>query len=152
LADALAMAEDIAETRAALLSELRRATKDPGLSLDEDGDVKMRFGSAVVFVRVLENPALVRVYSPVLAGVTGDDALLRQLNTLNGQLHLARLIFVQGTVFGVVDLPAAPVLSEHVVRACGVLGQLADDIDDLLQAEFGGRTAFGGYRTRSLKN
>jgi hypothetical protein len=146
------MNQDLAETRAALLSELRRATRDPELDLDEDGDVQVRFGSAVVYVRVLETPPLVRVYSPVLAGVSGDDALLRQINTLNGQLHLARLVFVQGTVFGVVDLPAAPMHSEHVVRACGVLGQLADDIDDLLQAEFGGRTAFGGYRTRSMKN
>jgi hypothetical protein len=41
------MAEDIVETRAALLSELRRATNDPDLALDEGGDVRVRFGSAV---------------------------------------------------------------------------------------------------------
>lgn len=143
---------DLLETRAALLAELRKATNNPALEADRDGDVLVRFGSAAVYVRVLEAPPLVRVYSPVLSDVELDDKLLRQVNALNAQLHLVRLVGVQRTVFGVVDVPAEPLVHEHVVRACGVLGQLADDVDDLLQAEFGGRTAFGGYRTRSLKN
>ena len=143
---------DVLETRAALLVELRKATQNPELQADQDGDVLVRFGSAAVYVRVLEAPPLVRVYSPVLSDIEVDDKLLRQLNGLNGQLHLTRLVAVQRTVFGVIDVPADPLVHGHVVRACGILGQLADDIDDLLQAEFGGRTAFGGYRTRSMKN
>lgn len=143
---------DPLETRSALLTELRKVTGNPALEPDEDGDVLVRFGSAAVYVRVIESPPLVRVYSPVLAGVDPDAKLLAQLNNLNGQLHLAKLLVAHKTVFGVVDVPADPVVHDHVLRACGVLGQLADDIDDLLQAEFGGKTAFGGFRTRSLKN
>ncbi len=143
---------DVLETRAALLTELRKATNNPDLEPDQDGDLLVRFGSAAVYVRVLETPPLVRVYSPVLSDVELDDKLVQQLNALNGQLHLARLVGVQRTIFGVVDVPTEPLVSEHVVRACGVLGQLADDIDDLLQAEYGGRTAFGGYRVKSMRN
>jgi len=145
-------AQGVQAARDALLAELRRASGNPELAPDEDGDIRVRFGSALAFVRVLEDPPLVRVYSPVLASLEGDDRILERLNAINSQLHLARLIFVHGTIFAVVDLPSEPLVPVHVVRACTVLGQLADDLDDLLQAEFGGRTAFGGYRNKSMKN
>jgi hypothetical protein len=144
--------EPMQVARETVLAELRKASGNPELAPDEDGDIRVRFGSALAFVRVLDDPPLVRVYSPVLASLDGDDRILERINAINSQLHLARLIFAHGTIFAVVDLPADPLVPSHVVRACSVLGQLADDLDDMLQAEFGGRTAFGGYRNKSMKN
>ena len=36
------------------------------LQVDGDGDIGIRSGSAMVFVRVRENPPLIDVFSPVL--------------------------------------------------------------------------------------
>jgi len=140
--------DEIEHAREMVRSVIRKATEDPEADFDEDGDMAVRFGSAIAYVRVIDDPLFVRVFSPVLVNVEGDEGLLRRLNEINSEIRFARLIFTEGTVIAALDIFAAPLSAEHIDDACNVLGNIADQVDDLLQAEFGGRTAFGEFRPR----
>lgn len=140
--------DEVKHAREMVRLAIRKATENPEADFDEDGDIAVRFGSAIAYVRVIDDPLLVRVYSPVLANVEGDEALLRRLNEINGKIRFARLFFTEGTVIAALDIFAVPLSAEHITDACSVLGNIADQVDDLLQAEFGGRTAFGEFRPR----
>ena len=65
-----------------------------------------------------------------------------RLNDINAHLDFARFVHRNGAIFGLVDVAALPFVADHVARAFRQLCAVADGIDDLLQAEFGGQTAF----------
>lgn len=140
--------DDVESARTLVLGVMREATGAEDVAFDEDGDIAVRFGSAAVFVRVVEEPLFVRVYSPVLANLEVDGELLRRVNEINADLRFARLVVIDTTVIAAIDLFAFPLVADHVAHACVVLGNVADQVDNLLQAEFGGRTAFGEFRSR----
>ena len=79
---------------------------------------------------------------------SGVDDIVDRLNDLNARVHFARLFVKDGTVFARVETSAEPFVAEHVVEVCWLLGALADDIDEKLQEQFGGRTAFGEFPSK----
>jgi hypothetical protein len=142
---------DFASLRALVLRTVRAGMKDDAVDYDGDGDLRVRFGSAVAFVRPMKDPLSVRVFSPVLAAVEADLELLARLNDLNADTSFARLLHQGNTVYASVDVPAAPLVPEHLDRAIAGLGGYADELDDHLQMDFGGRTAFGEFRPRPVE-
>jgi hypothetical protein len=58
----------LADQVAAVVATLLKTTPD-ALSVDPDGDIGIRAGSAMVFVRVRDNPPLIDVFSPVLTEI-----------------------------------------------------------------------------------
>ena len=101
-----------------------------------------------MIVRVHSEPPCISLVSPILAKVDNDALLTTRLNDLNTKLHFARLFVLNETIYAAMEIFASPFVTEHVVHACGLLGVLADDIDEMLQQEFGGRTAFGEFRSK----
>jgi hypothetical protein len=144
--------ESVESIRARVLAAIREASGDASIALDKDLDVKVCFGSALLYVRVKAEPPYVCAFSPVLAGVPTGEGVVEHLNELNREVRLARLFEYDGTVFAVVEVFTKPFVVEHVVHACHVLGELADDLGKKLQARFGGRTAFGEPSSMELKN
>ena len=132
----------VQDLRTLVLKAIREGSGNADLEFTPDGDVALRFGSAAVFVRVLDDPLCVRLFSPVLEDVEADDRLLDRLNELNASMRLARFFVVEGRVIVAAELFVAPFVAEHVKRACVVLGSLADEFGGMLQKEFGGRRAF----------
>ncbi len=128
--------------RKLVLKAIREASGNPKLQCAADGELALRFGSAAVYVRVLEAPPFVRMFSPVLEDVEADDRLLGRLNELNLDTRFARFLVVEERVVVSVDVPATPFVAEHVAEACLRVGSLADEIGGTLQKEFGGRRAF----------
>lgn len=115
--------------------------RDPdALTLDEDGDVPVRSGSAVVFVRVMTEPPMVRVFAPIAAEVPHTPAVLERVNELNGHHLLVRAAYRDGAVVLDVPLIGEGLVPQQVGIALGVVAELADEIDDAFVAEFGGRT------------
>ncbi|CAL1241946.1 T3SS (YopN, CesT) and YbjN peptide-binding chaperone 1 [Candidatus Methylocalor cossyra] len=139
-------------TRQRLLTVLREVTNLPDLEYDKDGDIAIRFGSALVYARVTEDPLLVRLYAPILSGIEVGEALLTRLNDINAHLDFTRFVYRNGAIFGLVDAPAIPFVADHVAQAFRQLCTVADGIDDLLQAEFGGQTAFLEPVTNAYKH
>lgn len=134
--------DNFAEAAQQLLQTLRAETGDESLEFDEDGDVALRYGSVMVFVRVSGGTPSVRIHAPVLLDVGKTPELLDELNELNSRVVRPTLFHVSDCVVAVADFPAAPFESRHVVRALREFCALADGIDELLQGQFGGRTAF----------
>jgi hypothetical protein len=95
-----------------------------------------------VFVRVLDAPPYVRMFSAVLEDVEADDRLFDRLNELNAEIRFVRFFVVEGRVIVAAEMFVAPFVAEHVTRACVQVGSLAEEIGGTLQKEFGGRRAF----------
>lgn len=132
----------VQDLRALVFKAIREGSGNADLEFTEDGDLPLRFGSAAVFVRVLDDPPCVRMFSPVLEDVGADDRLLDRLNELNAETRLARFFVVEGRVIVAAEMFVAPFVAEHVKQACVVVGSLADEFGGMLQKEFGGRRAF----------
>jgi hypothetical protein len=135
--------ESFEQVRRRVRDLVRELADSDQIDYDDDGDLVLRFGSAVVFVRVLEQPLLVRVLSPLLEDVDAGPALVERLNDLNAQVHFARLVLVGTTVWVAIDLFCMPLAPAHVAYALRLVGEVADELDDALQGEFGGKTFFG---------
>jgi hypothetical protein len=113
------------------------------LPVDADGDIGIRSGSAMVFVRVRDQPYLVEVVSPVLTGVAENQRLYQRLSELIHRMPIGRLYYASGTVWAGVSVFGHKFQPAHLMLAVEVMTGLADQLDDRLRSEFGGRRFFG---------
>lgn len=133
---------NFAEVADRLLQTLREELGFDTLEFDEDGDIPIRYGSVLLFVRVSGDTPSVRIYAPVLRDIRKTPELLERLNELNSRVIRPALFHDSDCVVAVADLPATPFEGQHVVRALREFCVLTDGIDELLQAEFGGCATF----------
>lgn len=113
------------------------------LQVDADGDIGIRSGSAMVFVRVRDNPPLVDVLSPVLTEVEPTEQLYVKLSELTNRMPIGRLYCADDTVWASVPVFGRNFQASHLMLAVQVMTGLADELDDRLYGEFGGKRFFG---------
>ncbi|ASW57264.1 hypothetical protein [Plantactinospora sp. KBS50] len=113
------------------------------LQLDSDGDISIRAGSAMVFVRVRDNPPLVDVFSPVLTEVEPTERLYVKLSELTNRMPIGRLYCTNDTVWASIPVFGRNFQPTHLMLAVQVMTGLADELDDRLLGEFGGKRFFG---------
>ncbi|MET0417603.1 MAG: ATP-binding protein, partial [Actinoplanes sp.] len=77
------------QVRAAVAAAER--TPPERLETDADGDIGIRAGAAMVFVRVRDNPPLVEVFSPLVTGVEPAGPLHSRLSEITTRLPIGRL-------------------------------------------------------------
>ncbi|GAA0273016.1 T3SS (YopN, CesT) and YbjN peptide-binding chaperone 1 [Cryptosporangium japonicum] len=126
----------------AVVSELLSRPVDE-LPLDADGDIAIRSGSAMVFVRITDDPPLVEVSSPVLTEVRATQRLYERLSALTKTLPVGRLYLEDDTVWASVGVFGTDFQPTHLSTAIRVMTGLADVLDDRLQGDFGGKVFFG---------
>ena len=149
-ADAQPSPQSAAEVTRQLLTVLRQVSGNDELDIDSDGDIPLRYGSAMVFVRALEDPPIVRVFSPALRDICAGVDLIQAVNQLNGQQLFVKWAVDDASVVASIDLFGDPLTTEHLLHACGVVGEIVNDFDEPLQERFGGRTFFGEYAPPKL--
>jgi hypothetical protein len=135
--DGLPLIEKVATVIAAMLN-----TSADTLPLDKDGDIGIRSGSAMVFVRVRDNPPLVDVFSPVLTEVNANEKLYVKLAELTHRMPIGRLYCNSNTVWASVPVFGRDFQASHLMLAVQVMTGLADELDDRLHGEFGGKRFF----------
>jgi hypothetical protein len=135
-----------------LLATMRKFTGIDDLEFDGDGDIGIRYGSVIAYLCLVGKPPHVHIYSPLVSGVDASPELLERLNEVNANLGSLHVYLRDGIIFAVSDLPATPFVPEHIAGAAQAFFQIADGIDTLLQAEFGGRTAFAESMPSVLKH
>jgi hypothetical protein len=140
---ASAPASDMAKVGSELDDALKEFLGAEQVNHDEDGDVPIRFGSAMVFVRLSDEPPLVSVFSPMLWEIPAGTELFEAINEVNGNIRFARAIWDGKSVSLRCEVPARPFAPEQTVNAVAAVGSLADEIGEQLQGRFGGRTYFG---------
>jgi hypothetical protein len=112
------------------------------LQVDTDGDIGIRAGSAMVFVRVRDNPPLVDVFSPILTEVEPTEQLYVKLSELTNRMPIGRLYCAQDTVWASIPVFGRNFQATHLMLAVQVMTGLADELDDRLHGEFGGKRFF----------
>jgi hypothetical protein len=135
--DALSLREKVTTVVARLLK-----TTPDALSIDPDGDIGIRSGSAMVFVRVRDNPPLVDVFSPILTEVEPTEKLYVKLSELTNRMPIGRLYCTNDTVWASVPVFGRDFQATHLMLAVQVMTGLADELDDRLHGEFGGARFF----------
>jgi hypothetical protein len=125
-----------------VLSAMLKVTPE-SLPVDQDGDIGIRSGSAMVFVRVRDEPPLVEVFSPVLTEVEENQKVYQRLSELTHRIPIGRLYYAGGTVWAGITVFGRDFQATHLMLAVEVMTGLADELDDRLRNEFGGRRFFG---------
>jgi hypothetical protein len=126
----------------AVVAELTKADPDE-VPTDDEGEISIRSGSAMVFVKVTHDPDLVDVYSPVLTKVRATERLYERLSTLTRSMPIGRLYLSDDTVWASVGVFGRDFQPSHLSLAVRVMTGLADQLDDRLQGDFGGHVFFG---------
>lgn len=144
-----AMEEDVSQL---LLDTLKESTGISDLSCDEDGDIGILFGSALTFIRIVNDAQHIRFFSLVLLDVEEDAEIYRHLNDINADENLIRFYYKDETIFGVLDIFAAPYVSEHAAQAFEYFSTTVDRIGEQLQEVFGGQTAVSMTQQNALKH
>lgn len=117
-------------------------TEPDRLSVDDNGEISLRAGSAMVFIKSTDRPAVVDVYSPLLTEVDPNERLYRELSELTQRLPIGRLYYLSGTIWVSVPVYGRDFQPTHLMLAVESMTRLADDLDDRLQTKFGGRRFF----------
>ncbi|WP_433212758.1 T3SS (YopN, CesT) and YbjN peptide-binding chaperone 1 [Dactylosporangium sp. CS-047395] len=125
-----------------VVAKLMKTTPEE-LPIDPDGDIGIRSGSAMVFVRVRDNPPLVDVFSPILTEVEPTERLYVKLSELTNRMPIGRLYCTNDTVWASVPVFGRDFQATHLMLAVQVMTGLADELDDRLHGEFGGKRFFG---------
>jgi hypothetical protein len=139
---AATVALPLTERVRAVIAAMQKMSPE-ALSVDGDGDIGIRAGSAMVFVRVRDNPPLVDVFSPVLAEIEATEKLYGKLSDLSTRMPVGRLYWANRTVWASVPVFGRDFQPSHLMLAVQLMTGLADELDDRLQGEFGGRRFFG---------
>ncbi|WFE25597.1 hypothetical protein O7623_19700 [Solwaraspora sp. WMMD791] len=137
-ADALPLDDQVRTVVATMM----RSTPEH-LHVDADGDIGIRAGSAMVFVRIRDNPPLVDVFSPVLTEVEPTEQLYVKLSELTNRMPIGRLYCTNDTVWASIPVFGRNFQATHLMLAVQVMTGLADELDDRLHGEFGGKRFFG---------
>jgi hypothetical protein len=138
-------ADDVVPLEERVRTVVATMSKTPAdqLQVDTDGDIGIRAGSAMVFVRVRDNPPLVDVFSPILTEVEPTEELYVKLSELTNRMPIGRLYCAQDTVWASIPVFGRNFQATHLMLAVQVMTGLADELDDRLHGEFGGKRFFG---------
>jgi hypothetical protein len=131
----------LSDAVATVISAMLKTDPDK-LPVDSDGDIGIRSGSAMVFVRVKDSPPLVDVFSPVLTEVQPTEKLFVRLAELTHRMPIGRLYCTGDTVWASVPVFGRDFQASHLMLAVQVMTGLADELDDRLHGEFGGKRFF----------
>ena len=110
--------------------------------VDEDGDVPISCGSAVVYASVVGRGRWVRVWSRAVSGVGPTKAVLREVNDANRSAGVARVYAANRAVWVDGHFPVEGLEVEDLRQLCTEVGELADHLGQLLAAVHGGSVAF----------
>ncbi len=125
-----------------VVAGVQRISPD-AVQVDGDGDIGIRAGSAMIFVRVRDNPPLIDVFSPIITDVDPSEKLYAKLSDLTTKMPIGRLYQANRTVWASVPVFGRDFQATHLMLALQVMTGLADELDDRLHGEFGGRRFFG---------
>lgn len=113
---------------------------------DEDGDVAIRMNEGpIAYVRAIDDEyPFVHVFAPVLWGLQGNPSLLEAINDVNRSVWAGKVVWDDGSVMAVVDVPAFSVSKDSLTFACDMVGSITLQHARELRGRFGGATVFDG--------
>ena len=109
---------------------------------DNEGDVAIRVGSTMIFLRTSSDGKEVTVFAAVVHDVAGRSRATEVINDLNVESRWVKFQLVRDRVFASISVLAQPFVPAHLHQAVRVVSDVADGIDEELAAKLDGRTTF----------
>ena len=106
------------------------------------GDLAIRVGSTVVFLRSTPDAKEVQLCSPLVHDVAGRSRAVEVLNDLNCETRFCRFALHKDRVFAQISVFARPFVPRHLQQALEAISLVADGIDDELATRLSGRTTY----------
>jgi hypothetical protein len=106
---------------------------------DDDGDIPVVNGTAVVFVRILPHAPLIKIWAEVSVEVSELDRAKFEVEVLNRERPFAKFVLVDDRIVAQVHVPASPFAPEHLRQTLAMMCELADEVDDDLAVRVSGR-------------
>jgi hypothetical protein len=110
---------------------------------DAEGDIAIRVGSTMLFLRTAADGREIVVFAAVVHDVAGRSRATEILNDLNVDVRWVKFQLIRDRVFVTLSLPARPFVPAHLHQAVRIMSEVADGIDDELAGKLNGRTTFG---------
>ncbi|SHV22437.1 Uncharacterised protein [Mycobacteroides abscessus subsp. abscessus] len=128
-----------------LESTLKRELEVDHIERDDDGDIPIPVGSAVVFVRVSdEDPPHIEIFSPLLEDFAMRPEVYESVNSINRRTRIAKAVVSpesnQIVLSAELFVFEGGLSSDQLMATIDVVADRADHYDTLLQKRFGGRT------------
>ncbi|MEJ3746973.1 DUF6232 family protein [Actinomycetes bacterium KLBMP 9797] len=117
-------------------------TAPQALQVDIDGDIGIRAGTAMIYIRVRDDPLRVEVYSPVLTKIGPNELLHTRLSELTDRMSIGRLFHAHDTVWVSVPVFGRDFQATHLRLAIEAIAGATDELADRLRMEFGGERFF----------
>ena len=114
---------------------------------DAEGDIAIRVGSTMLFLRVSADGWEIVVFATVVHDVSGRSRATEVLNDLNVDARWVKFQLIRDRVFVTLSVPARPFVPAHLHQAVRIMSQVADGIDEELATKLNGRTTFGDEST-----
>lgn len=111
-------------------------------SRDDEGDVVIRVGSTLVFLRTAADGQDVLLFSAVVHDISGRSRAAEVINDLNVESRWVKFQLIRDRVFATTSVPARPFVPVHLYQAVQILSEVADGVDDELAVKLNGRTTF----------
>jgi T3SS (YopN, CesT) and YbjN peptide-binding chaperone 1/T3SS (YopN, CesT) and YbjN peptide-binding chaperone 3 len=109
---------------------------------DAEGDVAIRVGSTMLFLRTSGDSQEVVIFAAVVHDVAGRSRAAEVLNDLNVEARWVKFQLIRDRVFVTISVLSRPFVPAHLHQAVRILSDVADGIDDELAAKLNGRTTF----------
>jgi T3SS (YopN, CesT) and YbjN peptide-binding chaperone 1/T3SS (YopN, CesT) and YbjN peptide-binding chaperone 3/TY-Chap C-terminal domain len=134
--------EDVDHLRALVDSALEPVFGH-GPKHDSDGDIPVVAGSALLFIRVLEDAPAIEIFSTIVRGITDLDAAAAAVAELNNGIRMIKFLLVDDVIIAAAHVAALPFAPQQLRGVLDYMSRVADGIDEGLVASVGGRRAFG---------
>jgi hypothetical protein len=108
------------------------------ITIDEDGDIIMPAGSAVMCVTVAPEPLIVRVYAVLIKNIVRSAELYETLNHINATLQIGRMFEKDGLIILESSIFPYALNEQSLLNVVTHVQFLADQYDNRLHATFGG--------------
>lgn len=109
---------------------------------DAEGDIAIRVGSTMVFLRLSADTREVLVFASLVRDVEGRSRAVEVLNDLNAESRLVKFQLIRDQVFLTCSVMSHPFVPAHLHQAVTLMAEVADGIDDDLAGKLRGRTTF----------
>ncbi len=109
---------------------------------DSDGDIPVVAGSALLFIRVLDDAPAVEIFSTIVRGITDLDAAAAVVTDLNNGIRMIKFVLIDDVIIAVAHVAALPFAPLQLRGVLDYMSRVADGVDDGLVTRLGGRRAF----------
>lgn len=131
--------EDMARSHVKELA--REAFELDEVVVDGDGDLPFPCGTAMVYVSVVGQGRMVRVWSRAVSGIEVKKAVLREINEVNAGLICSRVWATTAEVWVEACMPVEVLRPLDIGLLLAEVGRTADTLGSMLAAVHGGWVA-----------